>query len=100
MKPWKIVYSIICLPIIGFMLYQTIELAKYTNDIGGKMGYIVAALLTAVVILTIVTLKKSTPIIDIVIGGIAVIAAIFAFIGQSGLFSDLLIMKFIKEAKN
>lgn len=92
MKAWKIIYSIICLPIIGFMIYQTNTISKWSNDIGGVMGYIVAAVLCAIVVVSIVSLKvEKKTILNIVIGGLGIAGAIFGFIGCQDLFKDLLV---------
>ena len=92
MKVWKIIYSIICLPIIGFMIYQLYIIGKWTNDIGGTLGYVVVALFAALVIVTIASLKaEQKVIINIVIGGIGIAAAFFAFICSQDDFSDMVI---------
>lgn len=92
MKAWKIIYSIICLPIIGFMIYQVYTIGKWTNDIGGTLGYVVAALFVVLVIVTFASLKaEQKTIMNIIIGGIGIAAAIFAFICSQDNFEDMVI---------
>lgn len=92
MKAWKIIYSIICVPIICFMVYQTYTVNKWSNDIGGILGYFVAVIFCAIIVVTIASLRADAKsILNIIIGALGIAAAIFGFIGSQGIFTDLFV---------